>query len=77
LKQALDTVRGPLNQLTAVAAFNAIGTQHQSLVNFGAKIDPQRRDLPYLVRNMTYQAPCSCFRYVGPIYNPESVSGGR
>ena len=73
LKQALDSVSGPLNQLTAIAAFNAIGTRHQSLVNFGAKIDPQRRDLPYLVRNMTYQSTCSCFRYVGPIYNPESV----
>lgn len=72
LKQALDGVQGPLNQLTAVAALNAIGTRHQSLVNFGAEIDPQRRDLPYLVRNMTYQKPCSCFRYVGRIYNPES-----
>lgn len=72
LKQALDSIQGPINQATAIAAFNAIGTQHQSLVNFGAKIDPQRRDLPYLVRNMTYQSGCSCFRYVGPVYNPES-----
>jgi hypothetical protein len=72
LKQALDAVQGPLNQQTAVAALDAIGTQHQSLVNFGAKIDPQRRDLPYLVRNMTFQHGCGCFRYTGRIYNPES-----
>lgn len=70
LKQALDSIKGPINQQTAIAAFNAIGSSHQSIVNFGAHIDSGRRDLPYLVRNMTYQSGCSCFRYVGRTYNP-------
>ena len=70
LKQALDSITGPINQQTAVAALDAIGTRHQSLVNFGARIDAHRRDLPYLVRNMTYQPGCKCFKYVGPTYSP-------
>jgi hypothetical protein len=70
LKQALDPIRGPINQATAIAAFNAIGTHHQSIVNFGARVDAQHHDMPYLVRNMTYRGDCACFRYTGRVYNP-------
>jgi hypothetical protein len=70
LKQALDPIRGAINQRTAIGAFNAIGTRHQAFVNFAARVDARHHDLPYLVRNMTYQAPCACFRYVGSTYNP-------
>lgn len=72
LKEALDPISGPVNQATAIAAFNALGTRHRSLVNFGARIDAQHRDLPYLVRNVVYKQDCGCFKYVGPVYNPES-----
>jgi hypothetical protein len=72
LKETLDSMSGPINRQTAIAAFEATGTRHQSLVSFGAEINSQRRDLPYLVRNVTYQSGCSCFRYVGAVYNPDS-----
>ncbi|HEU5033322.1 MAG TPA: hypothetical protein VFT62_01045 [Mycobacteriales bacterium] len=70
LKHALDHVTGPLNQQTALAAINAVGHGYQGLVNFGVAVSAQRHDMPYLVRNMTYQQGCKCFRYVGGVYHP-------
>jgi hypothetical protein len=70
LKLALDRVAGPLNQTNALAALNAIGSSYRSLSNFGVAVGPDRHDMPYLVRNMTYQSSCSCFNYVGPVFQP-------
>jgi hypothetical protein len=69
-KQTMDTVTGPLNRTTALAAINRIGTGYASSVTFGLNITADRHDGAYLVRNMAFQDGCKCFRYTSPAYNP-------
>ena len=70
LKQVLDPITGPLNQQTALAAINAVGTHFTSMVTYGVDLSPSRHDGAYLARNMAYQQSCSCFTYTSQTYNP-------
>jgi len=70
MKEVFDPITGPLNQQTALAAINAVGTRHSSLMTFGVNFTPQRHDAAYLVRNMAFQDGCTCYRYTSQAYNP-------
>ena len=70
MKEVLDPLRGPLNQQTVLAALNAVGTRHTSLLTFGVNITSEKHDAAYLVRNMAYQDGCQCYRYTSQAYNP-------
>jgi hypothetical protein len=70
LKQVLDPITGPLNQQTALAAINALGTRYKPMLTFGLDITAQRHDGAYLVRNMAFQDSCTCYRYTSQPYNP-------
>jgi hypothetical protein len=70
LKQILDSIKGPLNQQTIIAAINRVGTHYTSLINFGINLTAARHDAPYLVRNMSFVESCSCYKFSGTTYNP-------
>ncbi|HVI17145.1 MAG TPA: hypothetical protein VM712_02145, partial [Gaiellales bacterium] len=70
LKQLFDPITGPLNQQTALAAINALGTRYTPMLTFGLNITAQRHDGAYLVRNMAFQDSCTCYRYTSQPYNP-------
>jgi hypothetical protein len=70
MKEVFDPITGPLNQQTALAAINAVGTRHQSLMTFGVDFTPDKHDAAYLVRNMAFQDGCTCYRYTSQPYNP-------
>ena len=69
LKQALASVKGPLNQQTALAAINAMGSTYKSSVTFGIDINAGRHDGGTLVRNMAFNTSCSCYEYTSGSYN--------
>lgn len=70
LKQVFDPITGPLNQQTALAAINAVGTRYSPMLTFGLNINAQRHDGAVLVRNMAFQDSCTCYRYTSQPYNP-------
>ena len=70
LKQVFDPISGPLNQQTALAAINAVGTHFVPSLTFGLNITAQRHDGADLVRNMAFQDSCTCYRYTSQPYNP-------
>src|SRR3954447_24621689 len=70
LKQLFDPITGPLNQQTALAAINALGTRYTPMLTFGLNITAQRHDGAYLVRNMAFQDSCTSYRYTSQPYNP-------
>ena len=70
LKQAFDPITGPLNQQTALAAINALGTHYTPMLTFGLDITAGRHDGASLVRNMAFQDSCTCYRYTSQPYNP-------
>ena len=70
MKEVFDPIKGPLNQQTALAAINAVGTRHVSLMTFGVDFTPDKHDAAYLVRNMAYQDGCTCYRYTSQPYDP-------
>ena len=69
LKQALDRINGPLNQQTALAAINAMGSSYLSSVTFGIDINANRHDGATLVRNMAFNTGCSCYEYTSSSYD--------
>ena len=70
LKRVFDAMTGPINQATAEAALNALGTTFQPSVTFGQQFSTSRHDGAYLVRNAIYNSGCGCFKYAGQAYNP-------
>jgi hypothetical protein len=70
LKQVFDSMTGPINQATAEAALNALGTTWQPTVTFGQDFSASRHDGAYLVRNATFNSGCGCFKYTGQAYSP-------
>lgn len=70
LKRVFDAMTGPINQATAEAALNALGTSFQPSVTFGQDLSASRHDGAYLVRNAIYSTGCGCFKYAGQAYNP-------
>jgi hypothetical protein len=70
LKFALDKVSGPLNQATALAAINSVGTSYPIISNFENNFTPNQHDGPYFVRNAAFVNSCSCFKYTSNPYNP-------
>jgi hypothetical protein len=70
LKFALDKVSGPLNQATALAAINSVGTTYPIISNFENNFTQNQHDGPYFVRNAAFVTSCSCFKYTSNPYNP-------
>lgn len=70
LQQTLNRVKGAINQQSVLAAINSTGTGYTSLLNFGDDFAPSRHDGPDLIRNMSFQTSCSCFKYTTSPYNP-------
>lgn len=70
LQDALNRVRGPLDQASAIAAVESIGTAYPSILTFEDDFTAAQHDGVELVRNAAYYGSCSCFRYTSPAYNP-------
>ncbi|HVB26975.1 MAG TPA: hypothetical protein VNE21_03560 [Mycobacteriales bacterium] len=70
LQQVLDPITGPLNQKTALAAIDAIGSRYTPLSTFGVYLSSTRHDGASLVSNAAFVASCTCYRYTGSPYNP-------
>lgn len=70
IKYALDKVSGPINQASAMAVINSIGTSFPVISTFEANFSPSEHDGPYLVRNASFNSGCDCFKYTSNPYNP-------
>jgi hypothetical protein len=70
LQQALAKVTGPLNQQTALAAIDAIGSGYPALSTFGIDIAATRHDGADKVANMAFVASCTCYEYSSTPYAP-------
>jgi hypothetical protein len=68
-KRLLDSIRGPINQTTALAAANAIHNSWQPMTTFGAYLDANHHDGASLVRNVSFVPSCTCYRYTSAPYN--------
>jgi len=62
-KRLLDSIRGPINQTTALAAASAIHGSWQPMTTFGAYLDANHHDGASLVRNVAFVPSCTCYRY--------------
>ena len=70
LQAALGKVKGPLNQATALAAIDGLGSSYQDLTTFGIDITATQHDGATLVRNAAFNGSCDCFKYTSAAYNP-------
>ncbi|HLI55263.1 MAG TPA: hypothetical protein VKU88_13125 [Acidimicrobiales bacterium] len=70
LQYALGKVSGPLNQETALAAIDSVGSSFADLMTFGTYYSASQHDAAQLVRNIAFVASCDCYRYTSPAYNP-------
>jgi hypothetical protein len=70
LQDALDRVSGPLDQASAVAAIQGLGSSFPVISTFQDDFTTAQHDGVELVRDATYENSCSCFRYSSPPYNP-------
>ncbi len=68
-KDALSSVKGSLNESTALSAINAIGTSYPVMGTFGININSQHHDGVELVRNTVFVPSCTCYRYTSRPYN--------
>lgn len=60
----------PLNQQTALAAIEGVGSSFQPIETFGTYLSPSHRDGLSAVRNIAYFPSCTCYRYTSGSYNP-------
>lgn len=72
LQMAFSRVTGPLNQQSALAAIDSIGSGFQDLTTIGTEFSAAQHDGATLVRNATYYSNCNCYRYTSGAYNPAS-----
>lgn len=72
LQMAFSRVTGPLNQQTALAAIDSLGTGFQDLTTIGTRFSDAQHDGATLVRNARYVSSCNCYRYTSGPYNPGS-----
>jgi hypothetical protein len=70
LQAALDRVTGPLNQASAMAAIQSLGTAYPVISTFQDDFTSTQHDGVALVRDAHYYGSCTCFRYSTPAYNP-------
>lgn len=70
LQTALDRVKGPLNQASAEAAINALGTAYPVITTFEDNFSPSQHDGPYYVRNAAFNSSCTCYKYTSNPYHP-------
>lgn len=70
IKYALDRVKGPLNQQTAIAAINSIGMSYPIISTFETNFSAAQHDGPYYVRNAAFNSGCTCYKYTSNPYNP-------
>ena len=70
LQDALNKVTGPLNQASAVAAIQSLGTGYPVISTFQDDFTAAQHDGVEQVRNAAYSSSCTCFRYTSPGYNP-------
>ena len=70
IKRVLDAIRGPINQQSAMAVIDAIGSGYQPLTTFGISLSPQQHDGVRLVRNVGFDASCTCYHYTSQPYSP-------
>jgi hypothetical protein len=70
MQTAFSRVTGPLNQASAVAAIQSLGSGFPVISTFQDDFTATQHDGVELVRNAAYYGSCSCFRYTTPAYNP-------
>jgi hypothetical protein len=70
LQFAFRNITGPLNQQTALAAIDSVGSSFADLTTFGTFYSASRHDGAQLVRNVSFYPSCTCYRYTSGAYNP-------
>lgn len=70
LQQAFAGLTGGLDQQTALAAIDRLGSSFPDLTTFGTYFSASQHDGAELVRNIAFVPSCSCYRYDSPAYNP-------
>jgi hypothetical protein len=70
LQQVLDRISGPIDQASAVAAIQSLGTSFPVISTFQADFTATQHDGVAVVRNAGWVGSCSCFRYSSSSYNP-------
>jgi hypothetical protein len=70
LQYAFGKVDGPLNQQSALAAIDSVGSSFPDLLTFGTYYSASQHDAAQLVRNIAFVASCDCYRYTSAAYNP-------
>jgi hypothetical protein len=68
VQQVLGKISGPLNQATALAAINAVGSSFLPAETFGAYLSSSRHDGMSHVANVIFVESCTCYRYIGTPY---------
>jgi hypothetical protein len=70
LQQAFAGIPGPLNQQDAMAAIDRLGTSFEDLTTIGTNFSASQHDGANLVRNMSFDSSCDCYKYTSGAYNP-------
>jgi hypothetical protein len=68
IQQVLGKVEGPLNQATALAAINAVGSRFHPAETFGTFLSAARHDGMTQVANVAFVESCTCYRYTSAPY---------
>lgn len=72
LQEVLSKVTGPLNERSALAAIDNVGSSFDDLTTFGTYLSASQHDGAQLVRNIAFVPSCTCYRYTSQPYNPAS-----
>jgi hypothetical protein len=68
LQTVLGGVRGPLNEQSALAAIDAVGSGFQPIATFASSFSASQHDGMAMVRNAAYNPSCNCYRYTSDPY---------
>ena len=68
IQQVLDRVRGPLNQSSALAVINGLGSKFQPAETFGSYLSRGKHDGMSEVANVAFFPACTCYRYTSAPY---------
>ncbi|HEU5033276.1 MAG TPA: hypothetical protein VFT62_00800 [Mycobacteriales bacterium] len=63
LQRVLGRVQGPLNEQTALAAIDAVGSSFQPIATFASSFSASKHDGMAVVKDIAYNPSCNCYRY--------------
>lgn len=70
LQEVLNRISGPVDQSTAVAVMQSLGTAFPVISTFQDDFSASQHDGVELIRNASFDGSCGCFHYSSGSYNP-------